>query len=368
MFDPWRLRTLLALSQRGTMAAVAEEFSLSGSAVSQQIAALEREAGVPLIEPDRRGVRLTVAGRALAAHADGILAAMRAASDELHDIDTDAIGEVRIASFPSAAGVLCPRVIVALAVEHPGHHVVLRDVEPHQSIAALRAGEVDVAIVDGTGLPDARLEPHFQVDELLVDPLFCMMAADHPAARRSSVVLDDLANERWVMEDEASWYHRQVMELFEAAGVQPKVVAYCRTFIPVIALVRARVGLSIQPGLALTGFPGIVARPLKPARERRVYVVYRHSAVLRRSIRTLLAALRDEASRRGAPVVTQPTDPHRCTRTRTPAEVSARTGSPRACGGNVTVQAARRHSVQPVVARQTRGGITESEHRGSVVL
>lgn len=302
MFDPWRLRTLLALSQRGTMAAVAEEFSMSGSAVSQQLAALEREAGVRLIEPDRRGVRLTVAGRALVAHADGILAAMRAAEDEVREVDSDAVGEIKIAGFPSAASAICPPVMAEMARTHPRHRVLLRDLEPNQSITALRAGDVDLAIVDGTGLPHVDHEPHFAVEQLLVDPLFCMMSADHPAARRKAVVLSDLADEQWIMEDESSWFYRQVVELCNAAGLQPRVAAYCRTFIPVLALVRAKVGISIQPGLALTGFEGIVARPLKPAHERHVYVVYRRSTAQRPSIRSLLGALRNEAARRHEPV------------------------------------------------------------------
>lgn len=297
MFDPWRLRTLLALAQRETMAAVAEEFSISPSAVSQQIAALEREAGVQLVEPDRRRVRLTVAGRALVAHAETILSAMQAAADELQAGDRDAVGEIRLAGFPSAASQICPRAMRQIRVAYPRHLVTLQDLEPHESIAALRRGNVDIAIVDGTGLPHVDHEPQFAYEELLVDALYCVMPPDHPAARRRAIVLADMKADDWVMEDESSWFFRQIMELCNAAGLQPRVVAYCRTSATAMHLVRAGVGISIQPAMALAGIRGIVARPLRPAFERHIYVVYRRGAALRPSIKAALAALHEEADR-----------------------------------------------------------------------
>lgn len=295
MIDPWRLRTLLALAQRGTMAAVAAEHSISPSAVSQQIAALERETGIQLIEPDRRRVRLTVAGRTLVAHADTILAAMQAATDELQAVENDAVGEIRLAAFPSAASQICPPAIRAVRTAYPRQLVTIQDLEPHESIAALRAGNADIVIVDGTGLPQVDHEPQFAHEELLIDALYCVMPQDHQAARRRSIVLADMKADDWVMEDQSSWYFRQVMELCNAAGLNPRVVAYCRSSLTVLYLVRAGVGISIQPGLALAGYRGIVARPLKPAFERHIYMVYRRGAARRPSIQTALAALRNAA-------------------------------------------------------------------------
>jgi DNA-binding transcriptional LysR family regulator len=297
LFDPWRLRTLQALAQRGTMAAVAAEFSISPSAVSQQIAALERELGVQLIEPDRRRVRLTVAGQTLVAHADTILSAMQDATDELQAVDRDIVGEVRIAAFPSAASQICPQAMMRVKAAHPRQLVTLLDLEPHDSIAALRAGNTDIAIVDGTGLPHVHHEPQFTYQELLVDALYCVMPHDHPAARKRAIVLADMQADDWVMEDESSWFFRQVMELCNAAGLQPRVVAHCRTFVAAMSLVRAGVGISIQPGMALPGNRGVVARPLKPAFERHIYAVYRRGASRRPSIQTALAALSEEAAR-----------------------------------------------------------------------
>lgn len=297
MFNPWRLRTLRELAQRGTMAAVAELLSLSPSAVSQQIAALERESGVQLVEPDRRGVRLTVAGRALVAHAEGILAAMQAAVDEVQALDSDAVGELRLASFPSAAASICPGVMQAIKRNHPRHRISLQDLEPHESIVALRSGDIDIAIVDATGLPRADQEPEIAREELLVDPLYCVLPYDHVATRKKSVVLADLSAEDWIMEDPSSWYYRQVVDLCNAAGFQPNIVANCRSLNVVISLVRAGNGLSIQPGLAVDGYRGVVVRPLKPAVERHVYAVYRRGAVHRPSIRTALAAMREEGTR-----------------------------------------------------------------------
>ncbi|HEY1180291.1 MAG TPA: LysR family transcriptional regulator, partial [Phytomonospora sp.] len=120
MLDVRRLRLLRDLAHLGTIAAVAEAHTYSASAVSQQLAALQREAGVPLLERDGRGVTLTAAGAALVEHTETVLAALEAASAALAAARTGLRATARIGAFPTAVRTLLPAALVALARDHPG--------------------------------------------------------------------------------------------------------------------------------------------------------------------------------------------------------------------------------------------------------
>ena len=296
ILDPWRLRTLRELALRRTMAAVAKELSLTPSAVSQQLANLERETGVQLIEPDGRGVRLTVAGQRLASHAESILSAIQAASDEVSALERDAAGPLRLAAFPTAAATLCPSVMRRLVERFPRHDVSLLDLEPAGSTTALMRGEVDLALVYALALPQAGLDTGVEHEELLSDPLYFLMPKDHPAARLKAIDLYDMREERWIFEDPTSTFYALVVELCHRAGFQPTAVANCRSFEVVAALVRAGCGVSIQPGLGIRGERDVVFRPLNPPVSRRIYAVYRKGSGGRPSIATALALFHEVAA------------------------------------------------------------------------
>jgi DNA-binding transcriptional LysR family regulator len=209
------------------MAAVAEAISLTPSAVSQQLASLERQAGVKLLEPDGRRVRLTATGRALDARAAPILGALRDAAEEITALDGDAVGELRLASFPSVAAALCPTVIRAFAERHPRHWVRLAETEMAASIAAVVSGEVD-----------------------------------HPQATRDLVDLRDMAGERWVMDHPTCPFYGQTLAMCQAAGFQPDVMANTESVgVVATALVRSGAGIAILPGLALAGITDLAVRP-----------------------------------------------------------------------------------------------------------
>ena len=182
------------------MTSAAEALSLTPSCISQQVATLEREAGIPLVEPDGRRVRLTMAGRALAQHAEVILSAMQAAADEVSALERDAGGPLRVASFPTAAVSLFPQVIRTLGERFPNHRVSLVEAEPHESIPALLRGDVDLAVVYARGVPLPPESIGLEYEELFVDPLFCLFPRGHRVARRRRVSILDLARERWIME------------------------------------------------------------------------------------------------------------------------------------------------------------------------
>src|SRR5579875_809763 len=147
MFDMHRLRLLRELATWGTIPAAAEACSLTPSAVSQQLSALQREAGVPLLVRDGRRVILTEAARVLVAHTEHILAELEAARADVAALSANVGGVVRLAAFPTAASTLVPAAIAACRAAYPGLRVMLEDSEPATGIAALKAGHIDVLLV-----------------------------------------------------------------------------------------------------------------------------------------------------------------------------------------------------------------------------
>src|SRR5918911_3806142 len=148
MLDVKRLRVLREVAAQRSFSAAAHKLGYTQSAVSQQIAALEREAGATLIERNPRGIRLTDAGEALVRHADGILARLAEAEAELDAIAGLKGGRLRLASFPTAGATLVPAAIADFSRRHPGVELSLAEAEPDESLPRLKAGELDVVLVD----------------------------------------------------------------------------------------------------------------------------------------------------------------------------------------------------------------------------
>src|ERR671912_974801 len=151
MLDVRRMRVLREVAARGSFSAAAESLSFTQSAVSQQVAALEREAGAVLVERSARGVRLTQAGEAVVRHADAILAKLSEAEAELEAIAGLRGGRLRMAAFESAAATIMPVAIARFAEQHPAVELSLGLLEPEEAVAALRAGDIDLAITFGAG-------------------------------------------------------------------------------------------------------------------------------------------------------------------------------------------------------------------------
>src|SRR6476646_8162930 len=178
MLDVRRMRVLREVAVRGSFSAAAEALSFTQSAISQQIAALEREAGCTLVTRNARGIRLTEAGEALVRHADAILARLDEAEAELEAIAGVRGGRLRLAAFESAAATLMPLAIAAFRAEHPGVELSLIMCEPEQSAPLLKSGELDLALGYESRIRD-------EVDgiarrHLVSDPMFLAMPADHP--------------------------------------------------------------------------------------------------------------------------------------------------------------------------------------------
>lgn len=224
MLDVRRLRLLHELHARGTIAAVADALDYTASAVSQQLAVLEREAGVALLERAGRGVRLTDAGRILVGHTEAILARLAAAEADLAAASDGLRGTVRIASFQTGARALVAPAIVALRDSHPGLRCELEELDAELSLPALRVGDVDIAVAEEYAHAPRPPDPALERLELGVESLVLVLRADHPAAASGEPVpLDALREEPWIATREDTLFYDVFRRACRAAGFEPDV-------------------------------------------------------------------------------------------------------------------------------------------------
>jgi DNA-binding transcriptional LysR family regulator len=306
MLNVVRLKILREVAYRGSLSAAAQELAYSQSAVSQQIAALEREAGMALLERHPRGVSLTAAGQTLVGHADGILARLRAAEDSLAEIAGLRGGRLRVASFPSAGATLMPLAIATFRAAYPDVELTLAEGEPEAIAPRLRAGELDLALL--FEFNDERIAPNeLARTELLEDPMYLALPREHRLARRARVRLSDLAGEAWVQTSGASPGARHVVRVCHAAGFEPNVTFESDDFQTIQGLVAAGVGVALIPELALSTVRAqVTIRELFPAPPvRRVVAAVPEGARLVPAAPAMLGILeataRDYQTQRGRP-------------------------------------------------------------------
>jgi DNA-binding transcriptional LysR family regulator len=260
-----RLRVFVEVAKQGSISAAAEELSYTQSAVSQQIAALEAETGVTLIERLPRGVRLTTAGATLVTHAEGILGRLAAAEADMEAIAGLRGGQLRMASFPTAGATLMPVAIAMFRAQHPEVELTLAEGEPEEIAPRLYAGEFDLALLfefEGTSeslVADLVRQPLFE------DPMFLALPADHPLAGRRTLRLADLRAEAWVQTSSSSPCARHVVRCCHVAGFEPIVSFESDDYQTVQGLVAAGVGVALIPKLAVaSGREDIAIRALSP--------------------------------------------------------------------------------------------------------
>jgi len=263
MLDVRRLRVLREVAARGSFSAAADTLAYTQSAVSQQIAALEREAGTRLVDRSARGVRLTDAGRALVDHAEVILARLADAEAELQAIAGLQAGRVRLAAFPSVAASLMPVAIARFRDRHPGVEVSMDLAEPPDAEQRLRVGECDVAV---TNL--ATLAPVDGLDHvpILDDPMYVALPAGHALARGQTLRLEELADEDWMLGSTTTCPDTSLfVRTCRRAGFEPRIAFHTDDYLAIQGFVAAGMGVSLIPDLALvTVRDDVVIRSLGP--------------------------------------------------------------------------------------------------------
>ncbi len=265
MLNVGRLRVLKEVAYRGSLSGAAEALSYSQSAISQQIAALEAEAGMTLLERHARGVSLTAAGQTLVGHAEGILARLEAAESALSAISGMRGGRLRVASFPSAGATLMPLAIATFRAAYPDVELTLTEGEPEAIVPRLRAGELDLALLFEFAGEDALDEGMTRV-ELLEDPMYLALPRDHALAQRERLRLRDLKAEAWVQTSLSSPCARHVVRCCHEAGFEPDVSFESDDYQTIQGLVATGVGVALIPELALSAVrEDITIRTLSPA-------------------------------------------------------------------------------------------------------
>ncbi|HZL53986.1 MAG TPA: LysR family transcriptional regulator, partial [Solirubrobacteraceae bacterium] len=259
-----RLKILKEVAYHGSFSAAAEALSYTQSAISQQIATLEAETGMTLLERHPRGVSLTAAGQALVGHAEGILARLEAAEAALEAIAGLRGGRLRMASFPTAGATLMPLAIAAFRASYPDVELTLSEGEPEEIAPRLRAGELDLALLFEFAGELPRPRDMTRID-LLEDRLFLALPREHRLAARQRIRLEDLAREAWVQTSSSSPCARHVVRSCHAAGFEPNVAFESDDYQTVQGLVAAGVGVALIPELALSVVrEDIVIRALSP--------------------------------------------------------------------------------------------------------
>ncbi len=265
MLDVRRLRVLSEVAARGSFSVAADALRLTQSAVSQHVAALEREVGLPLIVRGTRPVELTEAGYALIRHATGIFARLDGAEQELGEIAGRRQGRLRFGCFPTALATLMPPAFADFRRRYPEVTLTVVDDHLQRLIPRLDAGELDLALIyDSGSLPDvAALE--LERSPLLADVFHAVLPAGHRLARRKRPLdLSDLAGEPWIGGAPASAWYRIACDACRRAGFTPRADFASDDHIAVQALVAAGLGVSVIPGLAVTHpLPGLKVRELR---------------------------------------------------------------------------------------------------------
>jgi DNA-binding transcriptional LysR family regulator len=295
--DVQRLRLLRELADRGSVTAVAAALSFTPSAVSQQLRALAAEVGVPLTEPVGRGLRLTEAGHALVDGSEDVFAALarvQAVVDGLRHLPS---GEVRMALFPSGARMLMAGLLGRLTAV-PEVDLRCRDVDMTPLDVPALAADYDVVVTHRDERTPAPSAQRWEVVPLLREPLDVVLPPRHRLARRRTVRLEELADERWISVD-VGWPVDDVLRaLAVQTGTNPKIVQRINDFSVTEELVAAGLGIALLPRYSTDDRGGrrLARRALAGVRAARVVeAVLRTSAAQRPAVRTVLDALRAEA-------------------------------------------------------------------------
>jgi DNA-binding transcriptional LysR family regulator len=287
MLDVTRLRVIDAVARHGSVTAAAKELHYSQPSVTHHLGRLEAETGAQLLQRVGRGIRLTPAGRLLAARAAEILGRIEAADAELSAHVGLSAGRVRVAGFSSAIAALVPRAVAALTERHPGLEVSLGDAHPPEALEQLRTGQIEVAIVfryDETEPEPAGVRLH----HLLDDPVFLL-------SRQRRRTLSALRDETWIAGCPRCRSH--LLALCADEGFEPRIGYVSDDMVVMQELVAAGLGVTTIPGLALRAHraEGLVASKL-PGPQRHVYAATYGEPPDPPAVVALLAALGEAAA------------------------------------------------------------------------
>lgn len=287
-----KLAALRELSLRKTMIEVAKNLHLSPSAVSQQIAQLENEVGIQLIERRGRGVELTIAGERLVHHANRIFYELETARSEMQFLKKEVAGILRVAAFPSIAAALLPATFASLRSVHPQLQVNFEEMEPEEALTSIRGWQTDIALIDDLNTPPGLLDSNIALIPIMDDVFNVVLPQEHALASKKRITFSELSGEHWVMDTASMTYTDMLNAACKKAGYHPNIIARCKGVEVTLALIRGGYAIAILPELRTRHSPeGVSVRQVYPEIRRKIFVIYRKSEKKNPLIRAFLTSL-----------------------------------------------------------------------------
>lgn len=299
MLDLRRLRALHAVSRHGSVAAAAAAMGYSGPAVSQQLAALEREVGVPLTERRGRGIALTAVADVLVAHTDVVFTQLAAAESDLAQFKGEVTGVVTVAAFPSAAAALLPTAWAAVSAGAPHVRIELKAMEPEESLLAVLQNRADVAVAHSYDLVPRPLDAQYETRMLLDDPVLVAVPGGSEETLLDTIELSTLSERPFLVPRAGTSCAELVNRACARAGFVPRVVARANDFDVLLSLVAAGLGVALVPQLAARHVPPTVSLvPPSTSLTRTIFAVSARGGLNRPTVRVVLDALAGAARAR----------------------------------------------------------------------
>lgn len=295
MFDVTRLRLLRELAHRGTMTAVAAAFGQTSSAVSQQLAVLEREAGVPLLERVGRRVRLTAEGERLVAHAEIILQALDAAELDLKTTGETPTGVLEVASFSSFAKARLLPALLRARDRFPDLHVIIHELEPPDAIEAVRDGRCHLAVTFAYNLAPRADVAGLVSQQLMEEPVLLALPAPWEG-EPDPISLERLARESWIVGSRQPDDRQLAERVCAVAGYAPRIAHTVDDYDLLLRMVSAGLGVGFVPELGIrfsSAEPVVVRTTSGPPLFRHVHALTRSALTASPMVRAMLSELAD---------------------------------------------------------------------------
>jgi DNA-binding transcriptional LysR family regulator len=269
MIDPRRVLTFREVARLGSFSRAAEALSLTQPAVSQQVAALERQAGAQLLERGPGGLALTPAGELLLAHADVVADRLELAAGQLAELAGHAARELRVGAFPSALATRVPQALARLTAERPEVEADVAEGTTDELVERVRAGAVHVAVCFQDAAAPRREHEGTERAELGEEPFVALLPPGHRLAGGGPLRLGQLAGETWVAPSREGIIARAC----EAAGFTAPIRYVSRDPLANRGLVIAGLAVTISPAELAAEFAGIAVEPLRDGPRRDVYAL-----------------------------------------------------------------------------------------------
>ena len=302
MLDVRRLRTFLTAANVGSFTGAAKQLFMTHSAVSQQMAILEREVGLPLIERTARGIELTDAGRILADRCTmlfGVLATIESELDDLRSMNSC----IRFGAFPTASASFIPWVLQEFTRRHPQVGIEFLPIHVGDITDRLRDGTIHVGLSWEYDVVPRTLGHDIEAVHLLDEPLDLLVAKSHPLANAASLTLAQVAGERWILRTHMPPFDRAFANICRTVGFEPEVIFTTDDYQAIHGFVGAGLGVSLVPRLSLqVRHPSVAAIPVAaPTFHRRILMLTLAQVSMTDPALKLFDVLRTAAVQFGSP-------------------------------------------------------------------